>query len=143
MSFYRANTGATHNICNLKNSVPKKNPIVLHNGSNYDYHLLIKYLAEGFKRKFTCLGQNTEKYITLTVSTEQEVTRIDKKGEVITKNIFYKLQFIESTRFMARSLSNLLNNHSKEIHIIKCNCEYEHEKCETCGIKYNYCDCLF
>ena len=128
MSFYRANTGATHNICNLKNSVPKKNPIVLHNGSNYDYHLLIKYLADGFKRKFTCLGENTEKYITLTVSAKKEVTGIGKNGEVITKNISYKLQFIDSARFMASSLSNPVNNHSKEIHIIKCKSEHDHKK---------------
>ena len=38
--------GAAHSICNLKYSVSKKNPIVLHNGSNYDYHFIIKELAE-------------------------------------------------------------------------------------------------
>ena len=34
--------GAVHSICNLKYSVPKKNAIVFHNGSNYDYHFVIK-----------------------------------------------------------------------------------------------------
>ena len=53
--------GAAHGICNLKYSVPKKFPIVLHNGSNYDYHFIIKELAEEFKKQFTCLGENTEK----------------------------------------------------------------------------------
>ena len=33
--------GAAHSICNLKYSLPKKIPIVLHNGSNYDYHFTI------------------------------------------------------------------------------------------------------
>ena len=66
---------AAHSICNLKYSVPKKIPIVFHNGSNYDYHFIIKELAE----KFTSLGENTEKYITFTVSIEKEVTRIQKK----------------------------------------------------------------
>ena len=33
---------AAHSICNLKYSVPKKIPIVFHNGSNYDYHFIIK-----------------------------------------------------------------------------------------------------
>ena len=42
--------GAMHSICNLKYSLPKKNPIVFHNGSNYDYHFLIKDLAEEFKK---------------------------------------------------------------------------------------------
>ena len=41
----------------------KKVPIVFHNGSNYDYHFIIKELAGVFKEQFTCLGENTEKYI--------------------------------------------------------------------------------
>ena len=40
--------------------------------------------------------------------------------EEITKNGFYILKFIESTRFMASSLSNVVNNLSEEIHRIKC-----------------------
>ena len=36
---------------------------------------------------FTCLGQNTEKYITFRVPIEKEVTRIDKNGEGISKNM--------------------------------------------------------
>ena len=38
--------GATHSICNLKYSAPKKNPILFHNGSHYDYHFIIKELAK-------------------------------------------------------------------------------------------------
>ena len=38
--------GAAHSICNLKYSVPKKIPIVFHNGSNYDYHFIMKDLTE-------------------------------------------------------------------------------------------------
>ena len=34
--------GAAHSICNLKYSVPKKVPTVLHKGSDYDYHFIIK-----------------------------------------------------------------------------------------------------
>ena len=68
-------------------SVPKKIPIVFHNGFNYDYHFTIKELTEELKKKFPCLGENTENYIAFTVSIEKEVTRIDKNGEEITKNI--------------------------------------------------------
>ena len=102
--------GVAHSICNLKYSVPNKIPIVFHNGSNYDYHFIIKELAEEFKQRFTCLGENTEKYINFTVPIEKEVTRIDKNREDITKNISYTLQFIDSAIFMASSLSNLVNN---------------------------------
>ena len=62
------------------------------------------------------LGENTEKYITFT-----EVTRIDKNGDEITKNICYILQFFDSASFMVSLLSNLVNNLSEGIHRIKCN----------------------
>ena len=57
---------------------------------------------------FTCLWENTEKYITFLVRKEKEVAWIDKNGEEITKNISYRLQFIDSARFMASSLSTIL-----------------------------------
>ena len=53
--------GAAHTICNLKYALPKKIPIVFHNGSVYDFHFIIKELAEELKKQFTCLGENTEK----------------------------------------------------------------------------------
>ena len=134
--------GVAHSTCNLKYSVPKKIPTVFHNGSNYDYHFIITELAEEFKKQFTCLGENTEKYITVTVPVEKEVTRIDKNGEEITKNISYILQFIDIARFMTSSLSNLVNNLSEGIYRITRKLGYDDKKCETCGIKYKYCDCL-
>ena len=48
--------GAAHIICNSKYSVPRKILIGFHNGSNYNYHLIIRELAEEFKKQFTCLG---------------------------------------------------------------------------------------
>ena len=33
--------GAAHNICNLRDKIPKEIPIVFHNGSTYDYHFII------------------------------------------------------------------------------------------------------
>ena len=52
---------AVHSICNLKYSVPKKILIAFHNGTNYDYHIIIKELAKEFEKQFTCLGENTDK----------------------------------------------------------------------------------
>ena len=37
-------------------------------------------------------------------SNRKKVTKIDKKGKEITKTICYRLQFIDSTRFMESSL---------------------------------------
>ena len=127
--------GAAHSICNLKYIAPKKVPIVFHNGSKYDYHFIIKELPEEFKKQFPCLRENTQKYIAFTVPIEKEVTRIDKNEGEITKNISYILQFIDSARFMASSLWNLVNNLSKGLYRIKCKLGHDDEKCETCGIK--------
>ena len=68
-----------------------------------------------------------------------KVTRIDKNG-IETKNISYILQIIDSARYMASSLSNIANNFSEEIHGIKCKFGHNDKKCETCGIKYRYCN---
>ena len=56
-------------------------PIVFHNGSNYDYHFIIKKLVEEFEGQFTCLEENIEKYVTFTVPIEKEVTRINENGK--------------------------------------------------------------
>ena len=47
-------------IVYLKFSLLRKIPIVLNNESTYSYHLIIKELEERLKKKFTCLGENTE-----------------------------------------------------------------------------------
>ena len=52
---------AAHSICNVKYSVTKKICIVFHNESSYDYYFIIKELEVEFFKKFTCLGENTEK----------------------------------------------------------------------------------
>ena len=120
MSFTGGYRAAAHSICNLKYSVPKKNPTVSHSGSNYNFHFIIKEIAEEFKKQFTCLGENTEKHITSTVPIKKEVARIDKNGKEITKKISYILQFVDSARFLPISLSNLVNNLSEGLHRIKC-----------------------
>ena len=61
--------------------------MIFHNGSNYYYHFIIKELANEFEWKFTCSGENTEKYISFSVPIEKEVKRISKKDEEITKTI--------------------------------------------------------
>ena len=63
--------GIAHSICNLKYSIPKEITIIFHNGSKYDYDFTTKELAEEFEQN-TCLGENTEKYITFSVLIEQE-----------------------------------------------------------------------
>ena len=53
-----------NSICNLKFNVPNEIPADFHNGSNDDYHFIMKELTNEFARKFEYLGVNTEKYKT-------------------------------------------------------------------------------
>ena len=75
---------------------------------------------EEFKKQFSSLEESTEIYITVTVPIENEVTRINKNREEVTKHISYILQFIDNARFMASSLSNLVNNFSERVQRMKC-----------------------
>ena len=50
-------------MCNT----PREIPVIFHNGSSYDCHFIIKGLAEEFEGEFECLGENKEKYITISV----------------------------------------------------------------------------
>ena len=101
--------GPAHNICNLRYKIPKDIPIIFHNGSTYDYHFIIKELVKEFQGNFECLGENTEKYITFSVPIKK---RIENKDMEIT----YKIKFIDSFRFMATSLSKLVDNLTEGIH---------------------------
>ena len=91
----------------------KEIPEVFHNGSTYDYHFIIKELVKEFEGNFECLGEKTEKYITFSVP-------IKKKIENKDIEITYKIKFIDSYRFMATSLSKLVDNLTEDIHDDKC-----------------------
>ena len=52
-------------------------------------------------KELTCLGKNTEQYITFSVPIEKDVRRIDKRGKGITKKISCRFHFVDSARFMA------------------------------------------
>ena len=93
---------------------------MFHNGSIYDYHSIIKELAEEFEGEFECLGGNAEKYITFSVPIKKEITKKDKNGNDKLTKISYKIKFIDSYRFMSTSLSNLFSNLSKGIHNDRC-----------------------
>ena len=73
---------------------------------------IIKELAKEFKGKFECLGENTEKYITISFP-------IEKEGDD-GKPIVYKIKFIDSFRFVFTSLSNLVDSLSDGLYYIKC-----------------------
>ena len=116
--------GADHDLCNLRYEIPKEIPVVFHNGFTYDYHFIIKELAEKFEGEFQCLGENTEKYITFSIPVKKEIIKIDKDGNDKIMKTLYKIKFIDSFRFMSTSLSNLVNTLSEGVHNDNCtNCK--------------------
>ena len=52
---------AADSICNVRYEKSKEIFAVLHNGSNYDFHFIIKELAEKIKWQLECLGENPKK----------------------------------------------------------------------------------
>ena len=89
------------------------------------------------------LGENTEKYKTFSVPIGKEVTNIDKNGNENVVFISHKIKFIDSARFVASSLSHLVDNLAEGIHKVKCkdcDCFLEYESVKDNLVKYN---CLF
>ena len=102
--------------CKTRYKTPKEIPGVFHNGSTYDYHFIIKELAEEFEGEFQFLGENTEKYITFSVPIKEEITKKDKDGNDKIGNISYKIKL----RFTSSSLSSLVDNLSAGLHNDRC-----------------------
>ena len=106
--------GVAHSICNINYKVPQEIHVKIHNGSKYDYHFIIIELAEEFKGEFECLGENTEKYVSFSVPIKKE----HDSDEAVT----YKLNFIDTCRFMPSKSSNVVDNLS----------EINNKDCKTC-----------
>ena len=90
------------------------------------------------------LGGNIEKYKQFFVPIVKEVTKIDKDGNESVITISYKIKLIDSVRFMASSLSNLVDNLTERIHKIKCkycDCFLEYESVKDNLIKYKCLSC--
>ena len=65
--------GAAHSIWNLRYLRRKEIPVIFQNGCTYDYHFIMKKLAKEFEGKFKYIGENTEKYITFSVTIKKEL----------------------------------------------------------------------
>ena len=130
--------GAVHSICNLKFNLPNEIPVVFHNSSNYDYHFIIKQLANDFEGKFDRLAENKEK------EKRKKMTKFDNDGNESVETISYKIKFINNAKFIASSLSNLVDNVAKGIDKINCkdcDCFLEYESVPENLIKYKLLSC--
>lgn len=93
--------GCAHNACNLKVKVNKFIPILFHNLSNYDAHLFIKELAADGS-SIDVIPQTKEKYISFSKYITVDVVK--------EKNVHIKLRFLDSFKFMPKSLDELSKN---------------------------------
>ena len=64
--------GAAHSICNLRYSTQIDVPVIFHNGSNYDFNLLIEEFAKEYKSDINWIPLNTNKYISFSVPIKKE-----------------------------------------------------------------------
>ena len=109
--------GAAHNKCNLDYKLPSFYPVIFHNLSGYDAHMFIKDLAEikgpleieglsETRGKISCISKTEEDYISFSKTIVIDV--YDKDGKKI--EIKRQIRFIDSFRFMQKSLSELATN---------------------------------
>ena len=85
--------GASCQSCNTKEGKDSKIiPVVFHNGSKFDFHLLIEELAkrENKYNKVTPLAKNSEEYIIINYGTNTQ-----------------KLRFLDSYRFLPETIDNI------------------------------------
>lgn len=93
--------GPAHQGCNLNYKDARTIPVVFHNLSNYDAHLLIRDVSNSIEGRLKIIPNNTEKYISMVKYMEGCEVRF---------------KFIDSFRFMASSLDKLASYlHEKDI----------------------------
>lgn len=108
--------GAAHQSCNLQYQFSRSVPIVMHNLSGYDSHLLIKKLGSSkqIPGEIKIIPNNSERYISFIKSLY---------GVGLPNQNQIKLKFIDSLRFMSASLDSLASLIPPEKkHILRSEC---------------------
>ena len=98
--------GAAHSSCNLQYKIPSYIPVVFHNLAGYYAHLFMRELSK-YTTGMNRIAKNTEDYISFSIKVEVD-KYVDKEGNERTKEM--ELRFIDSIKFMSRSLDSLVNN---------------------------------
>ena len=95
-------------------------------------HDLLKSFLDDFldfAGELECLRENTEKYISFSAKINKKITKKDENGNKNIVNIRHRLKFIDGYRFMAASLTELVDNVSNGLHS---------KKCTDCGLDLEY-----
>ena len=108
-------------------------PVVMHNRSSYDFHLIIKELANELRKDIHCIPCDKEKYKTFSIPIKY-----------VDNDYPFMLRLINSNNFMISSLESHVNNLSN---LHSCNCSnssnqdikigydkyYIYTTCRTCA----------
>lgn len=89
---------AAHSICNLRHSIPRKIPVLIHNGSSYDFYLIIKHLAHEFENS---MSRGEYRKIYFPVMPEKEYIKKWKQKPIEGSDwtVNYELTFFEGCKF--------------------------------------------
>ena len=99
--------GWTHNVCNVNRKSPIFTPVIAHNLTGYDLHLLLTHLRKHPSDKVSVIPQTDEKYVSMTLGVH---VKDIVNAEGIKREIYEHLRFIDSCRFMMSSLDSLVQN---------------------------------
>ena len=102
--------GAAHSNCNLQFQKPKSTPVFFHNLSGYDAYLFVKNLGKTF---VTSGRLPTTKKSTFPLAKKWLLAAISKNKEK-EKLVHHEIRFVDSFKFMASTLENLVKNLSPE-----------------------------
>ena len=120
--------GAAHSLCNFKYTTQWDIPVVIHNGSKYDFHLMINELADEFREEIHYIPEDKEKFKSFSVTIMHDY--------VSEYEVPYNLRFIDSNKFMMRSLDTHVINLSE---LQSCNCSDKSKQ----HIRINYDDNIY
>ena len=103
--YTRGYRGPAHRLCNPAYQVPPYIPVMAHNMSGHDLHLIIKALASRFPDgNMTVITENNKKYISASIN-----------------GVSLKLRFLDSLGFMQSSLDSLVRN-LVGVNELRCDC---------------------
>ena len=89
---------ASHSVCNLHVQLKKRLVVFFHNGSHYDWHLLMEEFS---KRKYDIkpIPQTDEKYVSVSVYVKFGPSKHDQ----------VEIRFLDSYKFLPKSLDELVS----------------------------------
>ena len=61
-------------------------PVFFHNGTNYDFNLIINELAKEIRNKMRCIPLNTNKYMSFSIPIKKEIKEQKEKKEQNKQN---------------------------------------------------------